>query len=85
MGWILLIAASFATTSVSALLESDLALPFGQLLLDVLGKKGMLVIWCLTLIAQVSALFSHTLISISIAKVVLSSCVVLPKALMRLA
>lgn len=62
MGWILLIAASFATTSVPALFETDVALPFGQLLLDVLGKKGMLTIWSLTLIAQVCLCLSHCLL-----------------------
>lgn len=35
------------------IIESDLALPMGQLLLDVVGKRGMLAIWCLTLIVQV--------------------------------
>ncbi|KAI9069374.1 amino acid transporter [Trametes sanguinea] len=52
MGWILLIAASFATVSVPRLLQTDLALPMGQLLLDVLGKRGMLAIWSFTIIAQ---------------------------------
>ncbi|OSC97992.1 amino acid transporter [Trametes coccinea BRFM310] len=52
MGWILLIAASFATVSVPRLLGTDLALPMGQLLLDVLGKRGMLAIWSFTIIAQ---------------------------------
>ena len=54
LGWILSIAASFATLSVPALLETKLALPMGQLLLDVVGKRGMLTFWCLTLIVQVS-------------------------------
>ena len=53
MGWILLIATSFATVSVPGLLETKLALPMGQLLLDVLGKRGMLAIWSFTIIAQV--------------------------------
>ncbi|KAI0754561.1 amino acid transporter [Daedaleopsis nitida] len=52
MGWILIIAVSFATVSVPALLETDLALPMGQLLLDVLGKRGMLVVWSFVIIAQ---------------------------------
>lgn len=52
LGWILLIAASFATASVPALLETKLALPMGQLLLDVVGKKGMMAIWSFTIIAQ---------------------------------
>ncbi|EIW52380.1 amino acid transporter [Trametes versicolor FP-101664 SS1] len=52
MGWLLIIAVSFATVSVPALLETDLALPMGQVLLDVLGKRGMLAIWSFTIIAQ---------------------------------
>lgn len=53
MGWLLIIAVSFATVSVPALFETDLALPMGQVLLDVLGKRGMLAIWSFTIIAQV--------------------------------
>ncbi|EMD39635.1 hypothetical protein CERSUDRAFT_46371 [Gelatoporia subvermispora B] len=52
LGWLLLIAASFATVSVPSLLETELALPMGQLLLDVVGKKGMMAIWSFTIIAQ---------------------------------
>ncbi|KAI0351389.1 amino acid transporter [Trametes cingulata] len=52
MGWILIITVSFTTLSVPALLETDLALPMGQLLLDVLGKRGMLAVWSFTIIAQ---------------------------------
>jgi len=52
LGWILSIAVSFATVSVSGLLATDLALPMGQLYLDVVGKKGMLAIWCLTITVQ---------------------------------
>ena len=39
--------------SVPALLESELALPMGQLFLDVLGKKGMLAVWSLIIVVQV--------------------------------
>jgi amino acid transporter len=53
-GWLTFIAASFALTSVPDLLESTLALPMGQLFLDVLGKKGMLAIWSLIIVVQVS-------------------------------
>ncbi|KAG9224254.1 hypothetical protein CCMSSC00406_0004753 [Pleurotus cornucopiae] len=52
LGWLLLIAASFATTSVTALLESPLPLPMAQLFLDVLGKRGMLAIWSLIIVVQ---------------------------------
>lgn len=53
LGWILLIAASFATTSVTDLLASTLPLPMGQLFLDTLGKRGMLVIWSFIIVVQV--------------------------------
>ena len=54
-GWLLLIAASFATTSVTDLLDTTLALPMGQLFLNVLGKRGMLAIWSLIIVVQVSS------------------------------
>ncbi|KAJ8494386.1 hypothetical protein ONZ45_g13253 [Pleurotus djamor] len=52
LGWLLLIAASFATPSIPALLDSPLPLPMAQLFLDVLGKRGMLAIWSLIIIVQ---------------------------------
>jgi len=52
LGWITLIACSFALSSVSDLLGSTLALPMGQLFLDVLGKKGMLTIWSFIIVVQ---------------------------------
>ncbi|KAI5122017.1 hypothetical protein M0805_008009 [Coniferiporia weirii] len=52
LGWLTLIAASFALASVPALLESELSLPMGQLFLDVLGKKGMLTVWALVIVVQ---------------------------------
>ncbi|EJF60961.1 amino acid transporter [Dichomitus squalens LYAD-421 SS1] len=52
LGWIYLICASFALASVPALLETKLALPMGQILLDVLGKRGMLAVWSFTLASQ---------------------------------
>jgi len=52
LGWILLIAASFATASVSGVLTTTLPLPMGQLFLDVLGKRGMLVIWSFIIVVQ---------------------------------
>jgi len=52
LGWLLSIAVSFATASVPTILESDLSLSMGQLLLDVVGKKGMMAIWCLTITVQ---------------------------------
>ncbi|KAF7977853.1 hypothetical protein HWV62_2615 [Athelia sp. TMB] len=52
LGWILLIAASFATTSVSDLLTTTLPLPMGQLFLNTLGKKGMLTLWSFIIVVQ---------------------------------
>lgn len=54
LGWILLIAASYATTSVSGLISSPLPLVMGQLFLDNLGKRGMLAIWSCIIVVQVS-------------------------------
>lgn len=56
LGWILLIAASFATNSVSDLLTTTLPLPMGQLFLDTLGKRGMLALWSFIIVVQVRAL-----------------------------
>jgi hypothetical protein len=52
-GWLIYISASFATSSVSDLLSSTLPLPMGQLLLNVLGKHGMLAIWSCIIVVQV--------------------------------
>jgi len=52
LGWLLLIAASFATTSVTDLLATDLSSPMSQLFLDVLGKRGMLAIWSMIIVVQ---------------------------------
>ena len=52
LGWLLFIAASFATASVPDLLSTTLPLPMGQLFLDVLGKRGMLAIWSLIIVVQ---------------------------------
>ncbi|KII85987.1 hypothetical protein PLICRDRAFT_44440 [Plicaturopsis crispa FD-325 SS-3] len=51
-GWLLLIAASFASTSVPELLSSELPLPMGQLFLNTLGKKGMLTLWSFIIVVQ---------------------------------
>ncbi|KAG2362151.1 amino acid/polyamine transporter I [Suillus spraguei] len=46
LGWLYYIAASYATHSVPEILQSELALPIGQVFLNVLGKKGTLALWC---------------------------------------
>ncbi|KZT69568.1 amino acid transporter [Daedalea quercina L-15889] len=52
LGWLLCIAASYAIVSVPDLLETELSQPMGQLYLDVVGKRGMLAIWCMTGVVQ---------------------------------
>lgn len=51
-GWLVYIAASFATTSVPDLLSGDLPLIMGQLFLNVLGKHGALAIWSCIIVVQ---------------------------------
>lgn len=53
LGWMVYIAASFATTSVPDLLTTTLPLPMGQLFFNVLGKHGMLAIWSCIIVVQV--------------------------------
>lgn len=55
VGWLLLIAASFATASIPDLLGTTLPLPMGQLFLNTLGKRGMLTIWSFITVVQVGA------------------------------
>ncbi|KAF8184475.1 APC amino acid permease [Pholiota molesta] len=52
LGWLLLIATSFAIPSVSDILSSPLPLPMGQVFLNVMGKRGMLAIWSLIIVVQ---------------------------------
>ncbi|VDC07342.1 unnamed protein product [Peniophora sp. CBMAI 1063] len=52
LGWGLYIACSYATADVATLLGSELPLPMGQLLFDVLGKRGMLAIWSFIIVVQ---------------------------------
>ncbi|KAG0703807.1 amino acid transporter [Suillus ampliporus] len=46
LGWLYYIAASYATASVPDIMQSKLALPLGQVFLNVLGKKGALTLFC---------------------------------------
>lgn len=57
LGFLFMIAASFATNSVSDLLGTSLPLPMGQLFLNTLGKRGMLAIWSMIISVQVSCNF----------------------------
>lgn len=58
MGWLLLISISFAIPSVSDILGTDLPLQLGQVFLNVLGKRGMLAIWSMIIVVQVSDTFT---------------------------
>jgi hypothetical protein len=51
-GWLIYIAASFAT-SVPDILSTTFPLPMGQLFLNVAGKNGMLAIWSCIIVVQV--------------------------------
>jgi len=52
LGWILLIATSFVITDISRVIATDLPLPMAQVFLDVLGKHGMIAIWCCIIVVQ---------------------------------
>ncbi len=52
LGWFVLIAASFSILDITALSETTLSLPMGQVFYDVLGKHGMLAIWSCIIIVQ---------------------------------
>ncbi|PPQ70248.1 hypothetical protein CVT26_014495 [Gymnopilus dilepis] len=52
LGWLTLIATSFAIPSISNILSTDLPLPMGQVFLNVLGKRGMLAIWSFIIVVQ---------------------------------
>ncbi|KAG6902007.1 hypothetical protein C0995_005654 [Termitomyces sp. Mi166 len=52
LGWILLIVISFVIPSTTEILRTKLPLPMAQVLLDVLGKRGMLAIWSFTTVVQ---------------------------------
>lgn len=55
LGWLYYIGASYATNSVPDILQSKLALPLGQVFLNVMGKKGALTLWCSIIVLQESA------------------------------
>ncbi|KAJ3552055.1 hypothetical protein NP233_g12961 [Leucocoprinus birnbaumii] len=45
LGLLLYIGASFASSNLQRILDSDLPMPMGQVYLDTFGKKGMLAVW----------------------------------------
>ena len=56
LGWLVYIAASFATASVPDLITTTLPLPMGQLFFNVMGKHGMLALWSFIIVVQVRRL-----------------------------
>jgi amino acid transporter len=52
LGWLMYIAASFATYSVPDILQSKLVLPIGDVFMSVLGKQGTLALWWSLVILQ---------------------------------
>lgn len=53
LGWLMYIAISFATASVPETVQSNLALPIGDVFLNVLGRKGTFVLWWSLAVLQV--------------------------------
>lgn len=53
LGWLMYIALSFAIASVPDVLRSNLALPIGDVYLNVLGRKGTFVLWWSMVLLQV--------------------------------
>jgi hypothetical protein len=53
LGWMVYMAASFATASVPDLIITPLPLPMGQLFFNVMGKHGMLALWSCIIVVQV--------------------------------
>ncbi|KAJ6469717.1 APC amino acid permease [Mycena vitilis] len=51
-GWLLMIVISFVIPSIDNLLGTSLPLPMGQVFLNVLGKRGMLIIFSFIIIVQ---------------------------------
>ncbi|KXN84937.1 hypothetical protein AN958_11879 [Leucoagaricus sp. SymC.cos] len=47
LGFLLMIGASFASSNISRIVNTNLAMPMGQVYLDTFGKKGMLAVWSL--------------------------------------
>jgi len=53
LGLLLLIGASFASSDITRIVNTDLSMPMGQLYLDTFGKKGMLAVWSICVIIEV--------------------------------
>ncbi|KND02747.1 uncharacterized protein SPPG_01830 [Spizellomyces punctatus DAOM BR117] len=53
LGWATMLAISFVTTDVTSVVNSTLPLPMAQILLDNMGKKGMLAAWFFVTLTQI--------------------------------
>ena len=56
-GLFLLIAASFASSNTTRLVNTDLSIPMAQLYLNTFGKKGMLAVWSICIVLQVGSIY----------------------------
>jgi len=65
LGWLYYIAASYATYSVPDILQTKLALPIGQVFLNVLGKKGAMTLWCALVVLQGSGFTNNNQVQLS--------------------
>ncbi|KAF9445829.1 amino acid transporter [Macrolepiota fuliginosa MF-IS2] len=52
IGFILFIGLSFASPDITSIVNTNLSMPMGQVLLDNFGKKGMLAVWSLCITVQ---------------------------------
>lgn len=61
LGLFLLIGASFASSNIPRIVNTNLTMPMGQVYLDTFGKKGMLTVWSLCIAVQVcpTILYNH--------------------------
>jgi len=57
LGLLLLIGASFASSNITRIVNTDLSMPIGQLYLDTFGKKGMLAVWSTCVVLQVGLIY----------------------------
>ena len=57
LGLFLLIGASFASSDITRIVNTDLSMPIGQLYLNTFGKKGMLAVWGIYIVLQVGSIY----------------------------
>ena len=57
LGLFVLIGASFASSDITRIVNTDLSMPIGQLYLNTFGKKGMLAVWSICIVLQVCSIY----------------------------